>query len=182
MGNIFGESLRSGRVQVVLAVVCAAGVFGGSQLSRSSRASDTADLSAERIEGTWDLQSVGGEAIGPDVQSGVILQHVTFLHGKIQGETRLLATSVAATTAMPFPDLSVAHVEESQDSHEVAVTWKGTYTLLPNNRVEFRIGKAQYKLAAKFNMSPFGLEMEQDTILTYKGATLYRPLSMLAKK
>ncbi len=83
---------------------------------------------------------------------------------------------------MPFPDLSVAEVQESADSHTVTVTWRGTYAVLPNSRLDLRIGKAQYKLAGKFNPQTHLLELEQDAILTYKGAALYRPTQTLARK
>ena len=182
MGRSMAESLRNGRVQVGLALVCCVGVFGGAHLSRANNANENTVLSAEQLNGTWELQSVGGEPIGPDVESGVLAQKMTVTHGKVQGETRLLAASAAATTAMPFPDLSVARVEESQDGHEVRVTWNGTIAILPNNRIELRIGKAQYRLAAHFNPKTLGLEMEQDAILTYKGVAKYRTATEMARK
>ena len=182
MGKSFAESLRNGRVQVGLALVCCVGVFSGAHLSKANDANKTVALNAEQLDGTWELQSVGGDPIGPDVESGVLAQKMTIAHGKVQGETRLLATSAAATTAMPFPDLSVAHVEESQDGHEVRVTWNGTVAILPNSRVELRIGKAQYRLAVHFNPKTLGLEMEQDAILTYKGVAKYRTATEMARK
>lgn len=182
MGKSIAESLRSGRVQVGLALVCCVGVFSGAHLSQAKNAKEAASLSAEQLNGTWELQSVGGEPIGPDVESGVISQKMTIANGKVKGETRLLAASAAATTSMPFPDLSIAHVEESADGHEVRAAWNGTITLLPNDRVELRIGKTQYRLGVHFNPKTLGLEMEQDAILTYKGIAKYRTTIEMARK
>ncbi len=174
MSGRVNEALANGRVQLGLAVVCCIGVFGGAHLSRAGGAEGGAALSQTRLDGVWELQSVGGDPVGPDVESGVISQRIVFANGKIQGETRLLAASVSATTAMPFPDLSVSRVTESEDGHDVVVYWNGTAVLLPNNRLDFRIGKAQYPLAAHFNPQTNALEMEQDAILTYKGVAVYR--------
>lgn len=174
MSGRVSEALANGRVQLALAVVCCVGVFGGAHLSRAGGANDGAALSQTRLDGAWELQSVGGEPIGPDVESGVVSQRVVFANGTIQGETRLLASSASATTTMPFPDMSVSRVTESADGHDVTVYWNGTAALLPNNRLEFHIGKAQYPLAAHFNPQTMALEMEQDAILTYKGVAVYR--------
>ena len=175
-------SLRSSRVQVGLAIVGAIGVFAGARLSRAHTVSGDSALTAAAVDGTWELQSVGDDPIGPNVESGVLSQKVVFGHGAVQGETRLLAASAAGTTTMPFPDLSVADIQESADSHTVTVTWRGTYTVLPNSRLDLRIGKAQYKLAGKINFHTHLLELEQDAILTYKGAALYRSTQTLAHK
>jgi hypothetical protein len=182
MGKSIVESLRNGRVQIGLALVCCVGVFYGAHLSQAKNANQAASLNAEQLNGTWELQSVGGEPIGPNVESGVISQKMTVAHGKVQGETRLLATSAAATTSMPFPDLSIAHVEESQDGHEVCATWNGTVAILPNDRVELHIGKTQYRLGVHFNPKTLGLELEQDAILTYKGVAKYRATVEMARK
>ena len=181
MSGKIGEALKSGRVQLALATVCCVGVFGGAHLSRAGLAGDGAALSPERLNGAWELQSVGGDPIGPDVESGVLSQHIVITDGKIQGETRLLASSASATTAMPFPDLSVSRVTESDDGHDITVYWNGTCALLPNNRLQFHIGKAQYPLAAHFDTQTNGLVMEQDAILTYKGAAHYRMASLTQK-
>ena len=181
MSGRLSEALGNGRVQLALATVCCVGVFGGAHLSRAGGASDGAALSQTRLNGAWELQSVGGDPVGPAVESGVVSQRIEFADGKIQGETHLLAASASATTAMPFPDLSVSRVVESDDGHEITVYWNGTCALLPNNRLDFHIGKAQYPLAAHFDPQTMGLEMEQDAILTYKGAAHYRMASLTHK-
>lgn len=175
-------SLRSGRVQVGLAVVGAIGVFVGTRLSRAQPVRNDSPLTAAAVDGTWELLSVGDDPIGPNVESGVLSQKVIFGHGAVQGETLLLANSAAGTASMPFPDLSVASVQDSADGHTVTVTWRGTYAVLPNNRLDLRIGKAQYKLAGKINPQTHLLELEQDAILTYKGAALYRASQAIARK
>lgn len=175
-------SLRSSRVQMGLAIVGAVGVFAGARLSQAPATASASALTAETVDGTWELQSVGGDPIGPNVESGVLSQKVVFGHGAVQGETRLLAASAAGTTTMPFPDLSVASVQDSADSHTVTVTWSGTYAVLPNNRLDLHIGKAQYKLAGKINPQTHLLELEQDAILTYKGMALYRSAQSIARK
>ena len=182
MSGRLSGALGNGRVQLALATVCCVGVFGGAHLSRAGGANgQSVALSQTRLNGAWELQSVGGDAVGPGVESGVVSQRVMFANGTVQGETRLLAASASATTAMPFPDLSVSRVTESDDGHEITVYWNGTCALLPNNRLQFRIGKAQYPLAAHFDPQTMGLEMEQDVILTYKGAAHYRMASLTHK-
>ncbi len=174
--------LRNGRVQVGLAVVGAVGVFAGARLSKAHTVGKDSALTAECIDGEWELQSVGSDPIGPNVELGVLSQKVIFGHGAVQGETQLLAASAAGTTAMPFPDLSVASVQESADGHTVTVAWSGTYAILPNSRLDLHIGKAQYKLAGKINPQTHFLELEQDAVLTYKGAALYRATPAIARK
>ncbi len=163
----------------------AVGVMTGVWMPRLNLPMDATALAEERLWGTWELQTVGDVPIGPEGEAGIVSQQMTFSHGTIQGETRLLASSAAGSTEMPFPDLSVSKVEENTEStgnNEVRVCWDGTYTILPNNRLEFRIGKAQYKVAAKFDPATHALEMESDTILTYKGTARYRTTTELARR
>ena len=182
MAMVGMTSLKSGRVQLGLALVGAFGVFAGAHLSQAHGATAEGELTLAGVNGEWELQSVGGDAIGPNVESGVLSQKVIFKRGKVQGETVLLAASMAGTTTMPFPDLSVSDVRTSDDDHTVTVTWTGTYAVLPNNRLDLRIGKAQYKLAGKINPQSGLLELEQDAILTYKGMALYRSTQAIARK
>jgi hypothetical protein len=95
-------------------------------------------------------------------------------NNKIQGETQMRASSDAATTAMPFPDESVSHVEAGADGYAVTLKWEGTCRVLPENRIEFQIGKASYKASVSFDPKTNQLELDHDAILTFKGPAHYR--------
>ena len=183
MGKSFAESLRNGRVQVGLALVCCVGVFSGAHLSKANNAKEAVALSAEQLDGTWELQSVGEEPIGPDVESGVSCAEND--HCAWQSARRNpSAGDKRGGNHVPcrFPTSVWRMSRQVSDGHEVRVAWNGTVAILPNSRVELRIGKAQYRLAVHFNPKTLGLEMEQDAILTYKGIAKYRTATEMARK
>ena len=168
--SVRSPKLRS-RLQILLVLVCAVGVFAGARMSRSNAAA--LPLLAQQIAGTWELQSVNGDPIGPHADSVVLMQRVAFQGGILRGATRLRADTPAGTTMMPFPDESAKSVSATTDGRYVDVDWTGTYTVLDEKRIELHIGKATYRMEAKINLQNHTLECDHDAILTFPGSTHY---------
>jgi len=168
-------------MQAFLVAACALGILVGMRLSRGGGADQSA-LNEETFAGTWQLQSVNGNRVGPRVDSAVISQQVTFSQGRVHGVTVLRADTEAGTTAMPFPDQSVTEVTASADGHDVTVVWDGTYTLLDKNRADLRIGRAGYRAVVAPDPVTHHLEFDHDTILTYPGRARYRAVRQVAQR
>jgi hypothetical protein len=167
--------LTGRRVQWMLAAGAAIGVLLGTHLTKQQSAAQANIFILERLEGTWELRSLKGEAVGTKAKTALLSQRMTFRQGRVMGVTRLRAGTEAATNAMPFPDASVRRVRFSEDGLEVLVYWDGTYQLKNSNHLDFTIGKAMYGAGLKFNPQTSALELEHDTILTYPGAAVYAP-------
>jgi hypothetical protein len=168
---------RRGRLQAFLAAFCALGVFMGVRMAHTHRGRVVPSLSEQALAGTWELRTVHGDPVGPDVDSVVLSQRIHFQDGRLQGETRLHADTAAATTAMPFPDESVRSVRAGADGHEVTVTWDGSYILRDNRILELHIGNATYRAAVTLDPAAHTLMMDHDAILTFPGPTRYQALS-----
>jgi hypothetical protein len=161
-------------VQTLLALVCAVGVFVGVRISHARGPKAAPPLSAQAVEGTWELQSIHGDPVGQNADSVILSQRVTLRGGKIAGETRLHGETPAATTTMPFPDESVEKVESSADGHAVTVTWAGTYRIKNGRVLELRIGQAAYRAALTLDPATRTLVMDHDAILTFQGPARYQ--------
>ncbi|HLK57539.1 MAG TPA: hypothetical protein VKU00_13310 [Chthonomonadaceae bacterium] len=161
------------RVQLMLAGAGMIGVLVGLRLSLPHSHARPAPTDEARIEGDWELQSINGTPVGLKTASAIVEQKVHFQDGKLQGVTRVIADSEAGTTAMPFPDESVSEVKAGVLNNEVQILWKGTYLVLPNHLVEVHLGKATYRLTIKVDPDKGTLNMDQDTILTYRGPAAY---------
>jgi hypothetical protein len=172
-------SKRRLRQQIAWTILGVAGVLGGLILT-GPRTSAAPPLTEQTLAGTWELQSINEVPVGPDKDSVLLAQRVTFRDGKLHGETSLRPDTNAATSDMPFPDDSVTAVHASADDHDVTVTWDGTYRLLPEHRLELRIGKAFYRVEAIFNPTTRTLQFDHDAVLTFRGAARYRPVAKLA--
>lgn len=166
---------RRGRLQVFLALACAVGVFAGVRVSQNKKNHDSAPLTEQTLAGTWELKSINGDLVGPNVQSVILLQRVTLQNGLICGETRLRADTEAAVSSMPFPDESVTSVKTSMDGFDVAVQWNGTYTILSSHLVELKLGHAAYRVAIKPDPRTHALDFDHDVVLVYKGIAHYVP-------
>ena len=164
------SKLRS-RLQMLLVLVCAVGVFAGARMSRSNAAA--LPLLAQQIAGIWELQTVNGDPIGPHADSVVLMQRVTFQNGRLRGATRLRADTPAGTTMMPFPDESANNAVTTTDGRYVDVDWTGTYTVLDEKRIELHVGKATYRVEAKISLQNHTLEFDHDAVLTFPGPTHY---------
>ena len=162
------------RLHTLGAILGAVGVFVGIGTTRNRQAGAATVETEQRLAGTWALQTVGGAAIGPHFTSDLLLQRVTFANGIARGETRLRANTASGTTDMPFPDESAKGAVTSADGRYLDVAWEGTYTVLDSRRIELHIGKAVYRVEAKFDSAFRSLEFDHDAILTLPGAAAYR--------
>lgn len=162
------------RVQTLMALICAVGVFVGVRMSHVRNKTAAPAQSAQAVEGTWELQSINGDPVGQKADSVILSQRMTLRGGRIEGETRLPADTPAATTSMPFPDESVERVEASADGHEVTVSWSGTYSRKSDRVLELQIGQATYRAALTLDPVARTLEMDHDAILTFKGPARYQ--------
>ncbi|HZO88272.1 MAG TPA: hypothetical protein VFB38_08025 [Chthonomonadaceae bacterium] len=169
-------AVRRGRRQFGLMVIGAVGVLVGMRMGPAHRGAQAPAWTERTLAGTWELQSIKGDPVGPNADSVILSQRVTFQAGKLTGETHLRANTDAATTAMPFPDQSVRKVIPGALSQDVTVTWDGTYKLLDRNRIELQIGKANYRAAVTLNPQAHTMEADHDIILTYPGPARYRSL------
>jgi hypothetical protein len=172
--NVTGRKRVGRRFQILLAVGGAVGVFLGVQIKKQQRAGQAKAQLQQTLYGTWELTSLHGAAVGPEANSTVISQRVTFHDQRIEGETRLRAGTEATTTAMPFPDTSAQRVELSPDGFEVIVHWSGSYRMTKNSDLELMVGKAKYYTEPKWNPQTQTLELDPDAILTYPGPAVYR--------
>lgn len=163
---------RRARLQMTLVGACALGVFFGARLSHSGAKNPV--LTEAVLQGTWELQSLHDDPIGPDKPSAVLSQRVRFADGKLHGETVLRADTETATTAMPFPDESVTRVDADADGHEVRVLWDGTYQFQDHEQIALHIGKAVYFVKAAWLPDKNSLQFNQDAILTFQGKALYQ--------
>ncbi len=163
---------KRGRLQAYLAAFCALGVFVGVRMAHKSHPGAVSAL-ARTLNGTWTLQSVNGDPVGPNADSVVLSQQITFQDGKLHGETHLRADTAAATTAMPFPDDSVRSVHAGADGHDVTVVWDGSYTLQENHILALQVGKASYRAVVTLHPAAHTLELDHDAILTFPGPTRY---------
>ena len=168
---------RRNRWQLILAGVCVIGILGGARLARNrARESGNRLWNESALTGTWELKTVGNDPVGPDKDSAVLSQRVTFTAGKLRGETHLRG-DVPATAALPFPDASVHKVQSSLDGHDITVTWDGTYTVEDNGRIGLHVGKAFYFALGSWRNGGQTLQFDHDLVLTYQGATRYQPAS-----
>lgn len=168
------EVLRlRGRMQAFLAAAVALGIFCGTHIA-THRHTDLSILSDRTLQGRWDLLSVGGEPIGPKVASGVLSQQLFFDHGKLHGETRLLASTPAGATQMPFPDQSVKQVRVSPEGYDAVATWEGSYRLLDAHQMALYVGQARYLVRGSIDPKAHALILDHDAILTYQGASRYK--------
>ena len=168
------------RIQTIMVGAGVVGVLIGVRLTQPHKNAAVTHADEAAIEGDWELVSVNGLPVGPRAESVIISQKVHFHDGKLQGETHVVANSEAGTTAMPFPDESVAEVKAGLGNNEVVVLWSGSYFTLPNHIVEMHIGKATYRVTMQDDSSQNTLNMEQDAILTYRGPAAYRASTPLA--
>lgn len=162
------------RVQTLMALICAVGVFVGVRMSHVRSKTAAPAQSAQSVEGTWELRTINGDPVGQKADSVILSQRMTLRGGRIEGETRLPADTPAATTSMPFPDESVEKVEASADGHEVTVSWSGTYSRKSDRVLELQIGQAAYRAALTLDPVARTLEMDHDAILTFKGPARYQ--------
>jgi hypothetical protein len=164
-------------MQALLAAVCALGVLIGARIAHLHSGLPAPPLTAQALAGTWELESVNGDPVGPNADSVLLAQRITFQGGKLQGETHLRADTAAATTSMPFPDASVRSVQASADGHEVTVSWDGAYTLRQGRTLQFQVGKASYQATITLNPAAHTLTLDHDAILTFPGPTRYHLVS-----
>lgn len=167
------ETLRKRvRLQSALTVVCAGAILFGS-LSRQMRPAPASGvLSAQNVAGSWELQSLSGQSVGNQSALGVLSQRVVLREGRIFGETHLKPD--AETTALPFPDESVAKVE-TESNGATTVHWHGTYEVVDGKRLSLHIGKAAFLVPAHRDSASLLLSCDSDLILTTSGAAVYRP-------
>lgn len=164
---------RRGRIQASVMAAIALCLLVGAQLGTRPHAITT-ELTDRALQGAWQLQSVGGDPIGPKVASGILSQQVFFDHGKIRGETRLLAATPAGTTQMPFPDQSVKQITVGPEGYDATAIWEGTYRLLDAHRMALYVGQARYIIKGAVDLKTHSLTLDPDTILTYQGAARYK--------
>lgn len=164
---------RRGKLHLLLAASCIVGILTGAHLSHFSQPAIPEIPIARAIQGDWELKSIDGSQIGPKVESVILSQYVRFQGGTLHGATHIRADSDAGTTAMPFPDESVTEVKAPVGGNDLLVVWDGTYKVLPNQLIEMHIGKAKYLIKVHADPQKRTLEMDQDAILTYKGASCY---------
>lgn len=160
------------RLQLLLTLACAVGLFVGVRAVRARRASVPA-LTEAALIGTWELQSLQETPVGLKPDSVVLSQRLTLQNGRIEGETRLRAATETATLALPFPDESVREVVSNPDGYDVKVTWNGVYSLVNDKLLELHIGKATYRVEARPNAQARTLLLDHDFILTYRGPAQY---------
>jgi|SRR5579871_2637524 len=153
------------------------GFFGSTSISNRPVSTGAIAVTDQALAGTWELMSVAGDSVGPNMPSTVLSQKVTFQNGSVSGVTRLRPGTEAATTAMPFPDASVTQIYTNPSSREVVVTWDGAYRLLPDGRIEVKMGARRFKIAARYNPINRALEMDSDAILTYRGGSCYHAVN-----
>lgn len=161
-----------GGFALALVCVCGLGLLGGTYFARQRQALPA--LNEATLQGTWALQSIGSDPVGPEVASTVISQKISFAGGKLHGETVLRGDSPATAATLPFPDETVTRVVSSPDGHEVTATWDGSYTWLDERRLEFQVGKAKFLIAAHLDPNSHQLQLDQDAILTYRGLAHYQ--------
>jgi hypothetical protein len=160
-----------------LAGLFVVGVFSGVGISDGRIRAEATPITEQALTGAWELTSVAGAPVGPNMPSAVMSQKVTFQNGVVTGVTRLRPGSVAATTAMPFPDASVTQIYTNPTSQEVVVTWDGTYRLLRDGCIEVKLGTRRFRIGARYNPVSRALEMDHDAILTYRGGASYHAVN-----
>lgn len=133
------------------------------------------------LNGTWELEQIGDQSVG--VSADILSQKITLTQGKLIGETNIKTNSPAGTTAIPFPDRSVAGYKDSINGEVTTFQWGGGYTTLTGWRITRNIGTATDTLNAHWDAKNHILSLERDFILTYAGPFRYhRVASTLAPK
>jgi|GEM_PF-6217231 len=165
---------RRVRIQSVLTVLCAAAILAVSCYRALRPGKPLISLSAQTVAGTWELQSLDGQALGKKSNSGIVLQRISLRDGRIFGETHLKLTA-DPTQPLPFPDESVSKVE-SEPSGNTVVRWNGTYSVVDGKRFALKIGKAAFFIPAHRDPQTLLLSCDNDLILNTQGTALYRPV------
>lgn len=164
---------RKARLQVAAAAFCALAIFIGVMLNRQPKHDQEGVALSSVVKGTWQLVSVNGNKVS-DPNSVVLSQEMTLGNGKVHGITHMKGETDAATVAMPFPDDTVTSVKQSADGHDVTLTWEGKYDTINRSHAEFQIGKATYRTEIQVNPTGDTIRLDNDIILTYKGAAVYQ--------
>ncbi len=170
---------KKARIQIMIVITCAAGIMIGSRYSKMHHTAVNTELNPGSLQGKWELKSVNGDPVGPNVQSVVLDQQVNFQDGEVHGQTRLHADTPSGTTNMPLPDETATEVKTSADGKVVTIRWDGTYNIKSGNRLELHIGKATYNAIVSPNIKKHTLELDHDTILTFPGKALYSPVEKI---
>jgi hypothetical protein len=156
-----------------LAGLVAVGILAGTGVAETPLRTQGIPLSEQALAGVWELESLAGELVGPNMSSAVLSQKVQFHNGAVTGETRLRPGTAAATTDMPFPDASATQIYTNPTTKEVTVIWDGAYRLLNDGSIEMHLGPHRTRIRARYNRVTRSLEMDHDAILTYKGGACY---------
>lgn len=173
-GTILAFSRQNHR-RLTLALFAAITIVGTMIVIRVvQNATIAQQITAGGLEGTWELESLDGTAIGEQTTSPILSQRMSLRDGTIRGETRVRANTDASTSSMPFPDESVTRVVASADETAVRVLWDGTYQLDDNQQLALHVGKAVYFVKVAWKRDRNVVELNQDTILTIHGAATYR--------
>ena len=168
------RTMRRGMLALLLVGICGAGVFAGTRLAPGSAEDHLPPLPDALIAGDWELHSINGYPVGPETESVILSQHIHFQQGRLRGMTCIRSERYGANTSLPLPSEIVTEVRGRVGGHGIRILWDGCYRMLPNRRIEMRIGKGVYRMRLLPDPQKQTLDLEQDPILTYKGLAHYR--------
>ncbi len=163
------------RRQAWALALCTLAVLGAARWSGGRRAA-APPLTEQLVRGDWQLVSVNGDPVGPNVESVIVSQELRLRDGLVDGVTRIRSDTPAAASAMPFPDQTVSNIKLPIGMGELVARWHGAYRIAGGSRLEMRIGSATYWITVEANSRARMLTLDHDAILTYRGAARYRAL------
>ena len=148
----------------------AAAAFGGLLYLNGTQATGGRPAT---LDGTWELQTLNGDAPNGPSTPGLIRQTLSLRAGKVRGETLLQPLTDQGVVKLPFPDESVDGVVPAAGESRIRVMWSGIYELDSDHQLTLHIGKAIYFLKTTWKPGDQNMELNQDIILTAPGAARY---------